>query len=30
MLPDNLHPSAEGYKIMAENFRRKVADVVFV
>ncbi len=30
MLPDNLHPSAEGYKIMAENFRRKVADAVFV
>lgn len=29
MLPDQLHPDAEGYKIMAGNFRRNVADTVF-
>ena len=30
MLPDQLHPDAEGYKIMAANFRRTVADAIFV
>lgn len=29
MLPDELHPSAEGYKVLAQNFQRHVAEIVF-
>ena len=29
MLPDELHPHAQGYKVLAQNFSRKVADTVF-
>jgi hypothetical protein len=30
MLPDQLHPDAQGYKLLGQNFSRKVADTVFV
>ena len=30
LLPDELHPNAEGYKIMGQNFADKVANTVFV
>jgi len=30
LLPDDLHPSAEGYQIMGQNFLKEVADVVFM
>lgn len=30
MLPDELHPDAQGYKFLAQNFSRKVAQTVFV
>ena len=29
MLPDELHPNAQGYKALAQNFSRKVAQTVF-
>ena len=29
MLPDGLHPNAEGYKVMAENFLNEVAIPIF-
>ena len=29
MLPDELHPDAQGYKVLAQNFSRKVAQTVF-
>ena len=30
LLPDDLHPNAEGYKIMGRNFAQKVAGKFFV
>ena len=30
LLPDDLHPNAEGYKIMGQNFVDKVASRFFV
>ena len=30
MLPDELHPDAEGYKVLAQNFLREVALPIFV
>ncbi|HEY8743546.1 MAG TPA: SGNH/GDSL hydrolase family protein [Chloroflexota bacterium] len=30
LLPDELHPNAEGYKLMGKNFLREVAEVLFV
>ena len=30
MLPDDLHPDAQGYKVLAQNFSRKVAQTVFL
>ena len=30
MLPDDLHPDAQGYKVLAQNFSQKVAQPVFV
>lgn len=30
LLPDQLHPNAEGYKVLGENFLREVASTVFV
>ena len=30
MLPDGLHPNAQGYKVLAQNFSRKVAETLFV
>ena len=27
LLPDNLHPNAEGYRRMGENFRKEVFEV---
>ena len=30
LLPDDLHPDAEGYKIMGQNFVDKVASMYFV
>ena len=30
MLPDELHPDPQGYKVLAQNFSRKVADTIFV
>jgi len=30
MLPDELHPNAQGYAVLADNFLRKVAQTVFV
>ena len=29
MLPDELHPDAQGYKVLAQNFSLKVAQTVF-
>lgn len=29
MLPDDLHPNAEGYKLLAQNFLREVANPIF-
>ena len=30
LLPDQLHPNAEGYQLMGKNFLREVAEVLFV
>ena len=30
LLPDDLHPNAEGYQVLARNFLREVAVKVFV
>ena len=30
MIPDGLHPDPQGYKVLAQNFSRKVAQTIFV
>ena len=30
MLPDQLHPNSEGYKVLGEKFTQKIADKFFV